>query len=329
MTMWSSRLSVREDAREKNRAPVLEHISSPNRASGQEAAPALALEDVHVTYPDGYEAVRGISMHVDDGEIIGLLGASGSGKSSILRGVAGLEKTRGIVRVDGKDISHTPIHKRSVGMVFQQPQLFPHRSVGGNIAYGIERQMSRAHVKAEVSCLLDLVGLSGFEERPVQTLSGGQAQRCALARALATRPRILLLDEPLSALDRRLREELSQELRRILTQAGTAAVYVTHDHEEARVVADRVAFIAEGQISRWVSVDGDFVQSDWKSSPSEQGVYVDGRIISVLPRNTLRVEMEAEVDFPIPTPLARHAGAGMPVKIRVELVGAKEAASAQ
>ncbi|MCF2706142.1 ABC transporter ATP-binding protein [Arcanobacterium haemolyticum] len=212
---------------------------------------ALDVRDLTVTYPDGFQAVRGVDCVVPDGSVLALLGASGSGKSSVLRGIAGLEaNVGGQIVIDGRSVRDLPVHERGVGMVFQSPQLFPHRSVGRNVAYGIEKRMSRSEVKEEVERLLHLVGLEGFADRAVTTLSGGQAQRCALARSLAPKPRILLLDEPLSALDRSLREELSQELREILSRAGTAAVYVTHDHDEAFTVADEIAIVAEGKIAQ-------------------------------------------------------------------------------
>lgn len=213
--------------------------------------PVLEVTDLVCTYPDGYEALHGVSLSVMDGEIVALLGPSGSGKSSLLRAIAGLEATpRGQVRISGEDMTHTPTHRRGCGMVFQDGQLFPHRSVGRNISYGLEwRGMPKEKIHAEVTRLLDMVGLAGFEDRAVTTLSGGQAQRAALARSLAPRPSLMLLDEPLSALDRDLRETLAVELREILTRAGSAAVYVTHDHQEAETVADRIAMMSEGRIT--------------------------------------------------------------------------------
>lgn len=217
------------------------------KASG---APALEMRDVVVTYPDGYEAIHGVTLEVGEGEILALLGPSGSGKSSLLRAVAGLEAvTRGEVRIWGRNMAGVPVHKRGCGMVFQDGQLFPHRTVGGNVAYGLERTgRSRRQIAAEVEEWLDLVGLAGFADRAVTTLSGGQAQRVALARSLARRTGLLLLDEPLSALDRTLREELAVELRRIMTAANTGGVYVTHDHDEAFTVADRIALVEDGLV---------------------------------------------------------------------------------
>lgn len=211
---------------------------------------ALWMRDVVVTYPDGYEAIHGVDLEVAAGEIVALLGPSGSGKSSLLRAVAGLEAvTRGEIHIWGRNVAGVPVHKRGCGMVFQDGQLFPHRSVAGNIAYGLEHTgRSKREVAAAVSRWLDLVGLEGYGDRAITTLSGGQAQRVALARSLARGTGLLLLDEPLSALDRDLREELAVELRTIMTQANTAGLYVTHDHEEAFTVADRIAVVADGRI---------------------------------------------------------------------------------
>jgi thiamine transport system ATP-binding protein len=215
-----------------------------------EREPALVCEGVSVAYPNRFVAVQDVDLAVDAGEIVALLGASGSGKSTLLRGIAGLERvSAGTVWMRGRRMNHVPVHERQCGMVFQDGQLFPHRSVAKNIAYGLETSgLDRAERRARVEEMLELVGLEGYGNRAVQTLSGGQAQRVALARSLATRPRVLLLDEPLSALDRALRERLAVDLRRILTSTGTTAVYVTHDHAEAFTVADRIAVMADGRV---------------------------------------------------------------------------------
>lgn len=203
---------------------------------------ALALEDVTVSYPDGTAPVSGVELTLAPGEIVALLGASGSGKSTLLRGIAGLEHvSAGRILLDGEDVTAVPAHRRGVGMVFQDGQLFPHRSVARNVAYGLESaKVPRAERAARVAEMLQLVDLAAFGDRPVQTLSGGQAQRVALARSLAPSPRVMLLDEPLSALDRDLRERLAAQIRQILKATGTTAVHVTHDREEASTLADRV-----------------------------------------------------------------------------------------
>lgn len=204
--------------------------------------PALELRGVTVRYPDGSTPVRDIDLTVADGEVVALLGASGLGKSSLLRGIAGLERvSAGEVRMRGELVNELPTHRRGCGMVFQDGQLFPYRSVAKNLAYGLEvAGMPKAQRRERVAEMLELVDLPGYEDRAVQTLSGGQAQRVALARSLAVTPRLLLLDEPLSALDTELRGRLAVDLRTILKSTGTAAIYVTHDRQEATTIADRV-----------------------------------------------------------------------------------------
>ena len=213
-------------------------------------APAgLSVRGLAVAYGD-LHAVDGVDLDVAAGEIVALLGASGSGKSSLLRAVAGLEDVAdGDVAWDRRSMVRVPVHRRGFGLMFQDGQLFEHRDVGGNIAYGLTG-LPRARRDERVREMLELVGLPGFERRRVTTLSGGQAQRVALARALAPAPRLLLLDEPLSALDRALREQLATDVRAILREGGTTALYVTHDQDEAMTVADRVGVMESGRLLR-------------------------------------------------------------------------------
>ncbi|WP_439897875.1 ABC transporter ATP-binding protein [Cellulomonas humilata] len=203
----------------------------------------LSLRDVVVRY-GSVPAVDGVSLDVAPGSVVALLGPSGCGKSSLLRAVAGLEPLAGgTVSWDGTSLVGVPVHRRGFGLMFQDGQLFAHRTVGGNVAYGLP-----ARSGARVASLLELVGLAGYEDRGIATLSGGERQRVALARALAPAPRLLLLDEPLSALDRALRERLAVDLRAALVATGTTAVFVTHDQDEAFAVADRVAVMAAGRL---------------------------------------------------------------------------------
>ncbi|MFF2833559.1 ABC transporter ATP-binding protein [Cellulosimicrobium cellulans] len=224
----------------------------PDPVPGEDAG--LAVRDVVVRYGGGTRtdpgttAVAGVTLDVAPGEVLALLGPSGCGKSSLLRAVAGLEPVAsGSVSWDGRDLAGVPVHRRGFGLMFQEGQLFPHRDVAGNVAYGIAG-LPRAERDARVAELLDVVGLAGYERRAVATLSGGERQRVALARSLAPRPRLLLLDEPLSALDRGLRERLALDLREALRATGTTAVFVTHDHDEAFTVADRVAVMDAGRL---------------------------------------------------------------------------------
>lgn len=201
---------------------------------------------------DGVAVVEDATLAVAAGEIVALVGPSGSGKSSLLRVVTGLERAAaGDVRWAGASVAHEPPHRRGFGLMFQDHALFPHRTVGENVAFGLRMQgIDDATRAARVAEVLALVDLEGWEDRAVDTLSGGEAQRVALARALAPRPRLLLLDEPLGSLDRVLRERLAGDLRRILVDAGVAAVLVTHDQEEAYAVADRLAVMRAGRIVR-------------------------------------------------------------------------------
>nr|WP_231505215.1 ABC transporter ATP-binding protein [Cellulomonas sp. URHE0023] len=201
----------------------------------------LHMEDVVVRY-GAATAVDHVSLAVQTGEVVALLGPSGCGKSSLLRAVAGLEPlVGGSVSWDGSSLAGVPVHRRGFGLLFQDGQLFAHRSVSGNVGYGLPRG-------ASVDALLELVGLAGFGDRSVTTLSGGERQRVALARALAPQPRLLLLDEPLSALDRTLRERLAVDLRAALVSTETTALFVTHDHDEAFAVADRVGVMSGGRL---------------------------------------------------------------------------------
>ena len=217
--------------------------------SDTSASTGLSVRGLAVTYGD-LRAVDGVDLEVAAGEVVALLGASGSGKSSLLRAVAGLEDVAaGEVAWAGRSMVRVPVHKRGFGLMFQDGQLFEHRDVGSNIAYGLTG-LPRAQRGERVREMLELVGLPGFERRRVTTLSGGQAQRVALARALAPAPRLLLLDEPLSALDRALREQLATDVRTILRRGGTTALYVTHDQDEAMTVADRVGVMEAGRLLR-------------------------------------------------------------------------------
>lgn len=211
----------------------------------------LDVADVTVRYGStAPPAVQGANFGVAPGEVVALTGPSGCGKSTLLRAVAGLEPLDGgRVSWDGTDLARTPPHRRGFGLMFQDGQLFTHLSVGENIAYGLRVQhRPRAERRARVTELLDLVGLGGYAARAVTELSGGERQRVALARSLAPRPRLLLLDEPLSALDRALRERLAADLAVLLRQTRTTAILVTHDEEEARVIADRRIAMRAGRL---------------------------------------------------------------------------------
>ena len=213
-------------------------------------APGLSVRDLTVSYEARTPVIRDASFDVAQGEVVALLGPSGGGKSTLLRAIAGLEPiVSGTISWDDTDLAGTPPHRRGMGLVFQDGQLFVHRNVAENVAYGLRVQRVPKAERAErVAALLDLVGLPGFEQRKVTDLSGGERQRISLARSLAPRPKLLLLDEPLSALDRSLRERLAVDLGRLLRHTATTAILVTHDEEEARTIADRTLRISRGQV---------------------------------------------------------------------------------
>jgi thiamine transport system ATP-binding protein len=216
----------------------------------------LSVQDLTVRF-GVTTAVDDVSLQLPTGKVLAVLGPSGCGKSTLLRAIAGLERPlTGTVSYDGQDVTDVPPHKRSFALMFQDGQLFDHRDVAGNVGYALRlRHLPRDEVRTRVAELLELVGLEGYAERRPATLSGGERQRVALARALAAKPRLLLLDEPLSALDRNLRERLATDLRAILTDQGTTALLVTHDQDEAFAVADRMALMRAGRLVQSGTVD--------------------------------------------------------------------------
>ena len=207
----------------------------------------LSLSDVTVRF-EGVPAVLDVSLEVPDGAVLAVLGPSGSGKSTLLRAIAGLEPTAtGTIGWDDQDLTRVLTHRRGFALMFQDGQLFNHLTVARNVGYSLRLRRARG-IDTRVAELLELVGLTGYADRLPATLSGGERQRVALARSLAASPRLLLLDEPLSALDTGLRERLAGDLRDILHAAGTTAVMVTHDHDEAYTVADRLAVMRAGRV---------------------------------------------------------------------------------
>ncbi len=212
---------------------------------------AVELTDLTRVY-GSVSALAGLTLHLKPGELVALLGPSGCGKTTALRILAGLDRpTSGTVEVGGKDITAVPANKRDMGMVFQAYSLFPHMTVRENVAFGLKLRGSSSSVrKGRADDMLELVGLGIHADRYAHQLSGGQQQRVALARALAIEPSVLLLDEPLSALDAKVRAQLRDEIRRVQLEVGTTTLFVTHDQEEALAVADRVGVMNAGRLDQ-------------------------------------------------------------------------------
>ncbi|GAA2398592.1 ABC transporter ATP-binding protein [Nonomuraea africana] len=216
---------------------------------------AIDLDEVikeYVSHGEVVQAVKGVSLSIEEGEFFSLLGPSGCGKTTTMRMIAGFEDpTRGTVKLHGQDVTNVPPNKRDVNMVFQSYALFPHMNVWDNVAFGLKQKKTPdADIKRRVGEMLDIVDLTGREKRRPREMSGGQQQRVALARALVNNPRALLLDEPLGALDLKLRQAMQIELKRIQREVGITFVYVTHDQSEALTMSDRIAVMNDGRVEQ-------------------------------------------------------------------------------
>jgi putative spermidine/putrescine transport system ATP-binding protein len=223
-----------------------QEIAHPALAAGR-----LSLAEIGKTYGQ-VTALDGVSLAVEPGELLTILGPSGSGKTTLLKVIAGFELPEsGTVRLGGRDLTEAPAASRNIGMVFQNYALFPHMSVHDNIAFPLQmRRTPRSEIATRVQRALELVELPGFAERLPAQLSGGQQQRVALARAIVFQPQLLLLDEPFGALDRKLREAMQLEVRRLQKRLGLTTLFITHDQEEALVLADRIAVMRNGRIEQ-------------------------------------------------------------------------------
>lgn len=213
----------------------------------------ISLQGISKRYPGGVLAVDSVDLDIESGEFVTLVGPSGCGKTTTLRTIAGFETpTDGRIRIDGEDVTDAPPYERGTGMVFQDFALFPHMTIYENVAYGMEAagEYTDEEIDARVAEMLELVELPGVGDRTPDQLSGGQQQRIALARALAPRPKALLLDEPLASLDKKLREQMQIELRRIQQEIGITTVFVTHNQEEALTMSDRLAVMNEGRFEQ-------------------------------------------------------------------------------
>ncbi|XJS10453.1 ABC transporter ATP-binding protein [Aerococcaceae bacterium WGS1372] len=215
----------------------------------------VELNDIRVSYDGKTNILEDLQLSIENGELVSLLGPSGCGKTTTLRVIAGLiQPNDGTFTVDGQDLTHVPVHKRQFGMVFQSYALFPHLTIYENVAFGLKMQkVDKRIIKDKVTQILEVTGLSEYTDRYPKQLSGGQRQRVALARALVIEPQLLLLDEPLSNLDAKLRVSMRTEIKRIQRQLGITTVFVTHDQEECFSISDKVAVMNKGIIEQFAS----------------------------------------------------------------------------
>jgi ABC-type Fe3+/spermidine/putrescine transport system ATPase subunit len=258
--------------------------------------PDLELRGISKSF-DGVSAVSDVSLVANHGELMCLLGPSGCGKSTLLRLIAGLEPLdAGSVRFDGQNLKGAAPHMRGFGLMFQDLALFPHMDVSGNVGFGLRMQRQSAQaVRDRVDELLDLVGLTGYEKRKVHELSGGERQRVALARSLAPAPKLLMLDEPLTSLDRVLRESLQMQVRDILKKIGVTAIYVTHDKDEAFAIADSIVFMNTGSVVQTGTPESLF------NAPANELVARSMGMRNILPGRLIRTDGTALVTCAIGT----------------------------
>ena len=281
----------------------------------------LRLENIHKTF-DGEAILKGINLTVEEGEFITLLGASGCGKTTTLRIIAGLEQAeQGTVWLNGQDITGLVPNKRDVNTVFQNYALFPHMTVAENIGYGLKiRKKSKAEIKEKVEKMLELVQLEGFGNRRPDQLSGGQRQRVAIARAVINEPKVLLLDEPLGALDLKLRRQMQLELKRIQKRLGITFIYITHDQEEAINMSDRIAVMREGRFEQIGTPNEIYYHPETSYVASFVGdaniYHQDGRAYAVRAENVL---MNGEEECVYPATVKEKSFAGGQLRIVFEL----------
>ena len=290
----------------------------------------VSLRDVRKWFGE-YLAVRDVSLRIEAGEMVCFLGPSGCGKTTTLRMIAGLETPdEGTITIGETAVNDIPTWKRNLGMVFQNYALFPHMSVFENVAFGLTmRRVGRPEIARRVKAALDLVRMADFAERMPSQLSGGQRQRIALARALVTRPRVLLLDEPLAALDKKLREQMQFEIRQLQRQVGITTIFVTHDQEEALTLSDRIVVMEQGRVvqtgtpSEIYERPGSRFVSDFIGLASA----LKGKVASAGP-DGVAVDVEGVGRLVVETASSFAAGQAVEIVVRPEKVGLLPAAGA-
>ena len=286
------------------------------------AAAAVELHNVTLAY-GGFVAVKDVSLAIAKGEFVTLLGPSGCGKTTILRSIAGLvQPTGGEIAVAGRRIDNVPIHKRNIGLVFQNYALFPHKSVFDNIAFGLKyRNVAKPQIARKVMRALDMVRLPGVGGKLPSEMSGGQQQRIALARAIVIEPDVLLLDEPLSALDANLREEMRTELKIIQREVGITTIFVTHDQEEALAMSDRIVLMNKGTVEQEGTPEDVYrrPESRFVASFLGQSNLLAGRITAI-GNGTAVIRLDGGAEIKAAAPASARQGAAVMVVVRAQKV---------
>jgi ABC-type Fe3+/spermidine/putrescine transport system ATPase subunit len=286
-------------------------------------ASAVDLRNVTLAYGP-FVAVKDVSLSIRKGEFVTLLGPSGCGKTTILRSIAGLvQPTGGEIDVAGRRIDNIPIHKRNIGLVFQNYALFPHKSVFDNIAFGLKyRNVEKSAIAQKVKRALDMVRLPGVEKKLPSEMSGGQQQRIALARAIVIEPDVLLLDEPLSALDANLREEMRTELKIIQREVGITTIFVTHDQEEALAMSDRIVVMNKGVIEQEGSPEDVYrrPESRFVASFLGQSNLLEGRIASIGAGGVAAVTLSNGSAIKVNAPASAREGTLVTLVVRAQKV---------
>lgn len=286
------------------------------------AAAAVDLRNVTLAYGD-FVAVKDVSLTIRKGEFVTLLGPSGCGKTTILRSIAGLvQPTGGEINVAGRRIDNIPIHKRNIGLVFQNYALFPHKSIYDNIAFGLKyRNVEKSLIAQKVKRALDMVRLPGVEKKLPSEMSGGQQQRMALARAIVIEPDVLLLDEPLSALDANLREEMRTELKIIQREVGITTIFVTHDQEEALAMSDRIVVMNKGLIEQVGTPEEVYrrPESRFVASFLGQSNLLEGNIARIQD-GVASVQLQSGVTLAAAAPAAARTGDAVTAVVRAQKV---------
>jgi spermidine/putrescine ABC transporter ATP-binding subunit len=286
------------------------------------ARPAVELKHVTLAY-GAFLAVKDVSLAVGKGSFVTLLGPSGCGKTTILRAIAGLvHPTRGDIAIAGRSMAHIPIHRRNIGLVFQNYALFPHKTVFDNIGFGLKyRNVEKTLIGRKVARALEMVRLSGVEKKLPSELSGGQQQRIALARAIVVEPDVLLLDEPLSALDANLRDEMRTELKMIQREVGITTIFVTHDQHEALAMSDRIVVMNHGLVEQEGTPEEVYRQpaSRFVASFLGQSNMLSGRVASS-EGEMAKVALDGGAELLVKTSAAVKAGAPVTVLVRAQSV---------